>query len=98
MTFHLFSYCIDAVPSPYPSEDMNDRLSKQDFISRPSVLLFSYFIFSILFCLVFPGRGFLHMADDPWLSALFNRGVLNSDWKLCVIESILTLDFIEGSD
>lgn len=58
---------------------MNDRLSKKDFISLSSVFLFSYFIFSILFCLVFPGRVFLHMADVPWLSALFNRGALNSD-------------------
>lgn len=37
------------------------------------------------------------MADDPWLSALFNSRVLNFDWKLCVIVwDCPTLDFIEG--
>lgn len=74
------------------------KKKKKDFISQPSVLPLIYFS-PLLFCLVFLGRGFLHMANDAGPSALFNSRVLNSDWKLCVtVWGCPTLKFIEGSD
>lgn len=81
---------------PHLSEDI-DRIFKKDLISQPSVLpLIHFFLPSC--CLVFPGRVFLRMANDPGLSALFHSRILHSDWKLCVtVWDYPTLKFIEGS-
>lgn len=46
---------------------------KKYLISLPSVLPLSYFFFFHFILLVFLSRGFLHMAHDPCLYALFNN-------------------------
>lgn len=75
ITFHICLFLLRSCSTfSYLSEGINDRILKKDMISLPDVLPLSYFFFFILFCLVFPSRGFRHMADDPSLYALFNSG------------------------